>query len=53
MFPLLRVGLYVTSTIAAEENAMKAGMKPGSSALTDMTHTRLGLATKLVSKGLV
>jgi hypothetical protein len=53
MFPLLRVSLYVTSTIAAKENAVKAGMKPGSSSLTDMTHTRFGLATKMMSKGVI
>ena len=46
MFSLLGMCLYVTSTIATEKDAVEAGMKPGSSALTDMAQARFGLTTQ-------
>lgn len=46
MFTLLRMGLNMSSPITTKEYAVKASMKPGPSALADMTQARLGLLRK-------
>ena len=43
MFALLAVRLNVPGPVAAEKDAVQAGVKPGTVSLTDMTDAGLGL----------
>lgn len=50
MLALLRVGLDVACSIAAEEDAVEAGVQSGSPPLTDMTHAGFRLEREKMLK---